>query len=92
MKIELNGPATSQLPSESVGSRVSGSGTSSTQNSAEDRITFHSDGASIQSFTSQALRSPEVRQSTVQSLRQSVSSGQYNVDTARTANAIVSNQ
>jgi flagellar biosynthesis anti-sigma factor FlgM len=92
MKIEFNGPATSQLTTENAGSRVSSSGPSSTQSSTEDRITFHSDGASVQSLISQALRSPEVRQSIVQSLRQSVNSGQYNVDTAKTSNAIVSGQ
>jgi flagellar biosynthesis anti-sigma factor FlgM len=91
MKIEFNDPATSQLSSD-VGSRVSNPATAGTQNAAEDRITFHSDGASVQSLASQALRSPEIRQATVQSLRQSVSSGEYNVDTAKTANAIVSNQ
>jgi len=92
MKIELNGSATSQLPPEPAGTRISNSGTTSTQGTAEDRITFHSNGASVQSLASQALQSPQVRQATVETLRQSVSSGQYNVDTARVANAIVSNQ
>ena len=88
MKIESNGPVNSQVSPETV-TRVNNSGTSSTRNTAEDRITFHS--ASIESLTSKALESPEIRERTVQNLRQSVSSGQYHADTAKTANAIVSN-
>jgi flagellar biosynthesis anti-sigma factor FlgM len=90
MKIELNGPSSSEALSDTTASRVSNSSTSSTQNTAEDRITFHS--TSIQSLTSQALRSPEVRQNTVERLRQTVNDGQYNVDPKATANAIASNQ
>jgi flagellar biosynthesis anti-sigma factor FlgM len=92
MKIEFNGPAISQLPSESVGARVSNTGPAEAQNAAQDRTTLHSDEASIQSLANQALRSPEVRETTVQTLRQSVSSGQYKVDSTQTANAIVNNQ
>jgi flagellar biosynthesis anti-sigma factor FlgM len=90
MKIELNGPASSQALAETSASRVSNNSTSSTQNTAEDRITFHS--TSIQSLTSQALQSPEVRQSNVERLRQTVNDGQYNANSTATANAIVSNQ
>ena len=89
MKIELNSPANSPVSSETV-SRVNTSSTTSSQNTAEDRITFHS--TSIESLTNQALQSPEVRQTAVQSLRQSVSNGEYSVDPTKTASAIVSNQ
>jgi anti-sigma28 factor (negative regulator of flagellin synthesis) len=88
MKIELNSPATNQVSSDTV-ALVNHNVTTSTQSTSEDRITFHS--ASIESLTSRALESPAVRTETVQSLRQSVSSGQYNADTAKTANAIVNN-
>jgi flagellar biosynthesis anti-sigma factor FlgM len=92
MHIELNGPATSQVPAESTAARVSNTGPTAVQGPAQDRTTFHSDGASIQALTNQALQSPEVRQTTVENLRQTVTSGQYNVDTTKVANAIVGNQ
>lgn len=92
MKIELNAPATSQLAPERVGARVSNTGPTTAPGEAEDRTTFRSDGASVQSLANQALSSPETRQATVQNLRQTVQSGQYNIDTARVADAIVGNQ
>ena len=55
---------------------------------AQDWTSFHSDSNSVLSLTSQALSSPEVRQGTVDALRESVSSGQYQVDPNKIAVAI----
>jgi flagellar biosynthesis anti-sigma factor FlgM len=60
----------------------------STQGAAQDWTSFHSDSSSVLSLTSQALSSPEIRQGTVDALRQSVNSGQYQVDASRIAAAI----
>jgi flagellar biosynthesis anti-sigma factor FlgM len=68
--------------------RVSSGGQASTQGAAQDWTSFHSDSNSVQSLTSQALSSPEVRQGTVDALRQSVNSGQYQVDPTKIAAAI----
>jgi flagellar biosynthesis anti-sigma factor FlgM len=40
-------------------------------------------------LTSQALNSPEVRQGTVDALRQAVNSGQYQLDATKIAGAII---
>ena len=89
MKIEGINPAATQLPVESVAARVSNSGPASTQGAAaQDWTSFHSDSNSVRSLTSQALSSPEVRQGTVDALRQSVNSGQYDVNAATIADAI----
>ena len=89
MKIEGIGPAGTQLLTDSVAVRVSNSGPASTQRAAaQDWTSFHSDTTSVLSLTSQALSSPEVRQGTVDALRQSVNSGQYQVDATRIAAAI----
>jgi flagellar biosynthesis anti-sigma factor FlgM len=90
MKIEGINPAATQLPVENVGARVSNSEPASTQAAAQDWTSFHSDSASVQSLTNQALNSPEVRQGTVDALRQSVSSGQYQLDATKIAAAIIS--
>jgi flagellar biosynthesis anti-sigma factor FlgM len=89
MKIEGISSAATGLPAESVAVKVSNSGPASTPNVAtQDWTSFHSDSSSVRTLTSQALTSPEVRQGTVDALRQSVNSGQYQVDATKIAAAI----
>jgi flagellar biosynthesis anti-sigma factor FlgM len=88
MKIDGISPVEAQLPVDTVAARVASSGQASKQSAAQDWTSFHSDSNSVQSLTSQALSSPEVRQGTVDALRQSVNSGQYQVDATRIAAAI----
>jgi flagellar biosynthesis anti-sigma factor FlgM len=59
---------------------------------AGDRTTLNSDGKSIQLLTKQALQSPEVRQGKVEAIRQSVSSGQYEVDPGKIADAMIASE
>src|ERR1700749_3506275 len=103
MNIEGIGPAPIQLPVDNVPARVSNegpngvqapqapAGTQSTQGTTQDSTSFHSDSVAVQTLTSQALNSPEVRQDTVDALRQSVNSGQYKLDANKIAAAISSN-
>jgi flagellar biosynthesis anti-sigma factor FlgM len=90
MKIDGVSPVEAQLPVDSVAVRVSspGQATTTTQSAAQDTTSFHSDSNSVLSLATQALSSPEVRQGTVDALRESVSSGQYQLDPARIAAAI----
>jgi flagellar biosynthesis anti-sigma factor FlgM len=89
MKIEgITQAAVTPLPTDSVQARVQQEGPAAAQSPQGDWTSFHSDSTSVQSLTTQALQSPEVRQPTVDALRQSVASGQYQVDTAKVANAI----
>ena len=88
MKIEGINPAAAQLPVDNVAARVSNGGPASTQAAAQDWTSFHSDSTSVQSLTSQALNSPEVRQGTVDALRQAVDGGQYQLDATKIASAI----
>jgi flagellar biosynthesis anti-sigma factor FlgM len=88
MKIEGIGPAAVQSPVDSVTPRASTSGQASTQAATQDWTSFHSDSNAVRSLASQALSSPEVRQGTVDTLRQSVDSGQYKVDAGKIADAI----
>jgi flagellar biosynthesis anti-sigma factor FlgM len=90
MNIEGISPVAAQAPGDSVTARASSGGQASTQGAAQDWTSFHSDSNSVRSLTSQALSSPEVRQGTVDALRQSVNSGQYKLDAATIADAISS--
>ena len=90
MKIEGINPAAVQLPVDNVAARVSNGGPASTQAAAQDWTSFHSDSTSVQSLTNQALNSPEVRQGTVDALRQAVNSGQYQLDATKIAAGIIS--
>jgi flagellar biosynthesis anti-sigma factor FlgM len=89
MKIEVNSPAANQLPPDRGPKQVSNQGPAVTQGATEDRTTFHSDSTSVRALTSQALNSPEVRQDKVDALRQSVSSGNYQIDATKIAGAII---
>jgi flagellar biosynthesis anti-sigma factor FlgM len=88
MKIDGVSPVEAQLPVDSGAVRVSTGGQASTPAVVQDRTSFQSDSNSVLALTSQALSSPEVRQGTVDALRQSVDSGQYQLDPSKIAAAI----
>jgi flagellar biosynthesis anti-sigma factor FlgM len=92
MKIEVNSPSINLQPVDAGPKKVSNDVQVGTLSVPEDRTTFHSDAMSVQSLTSQALNSPEVRQDRVDALRQTVKSGQYQADAAKTAEAMIDSQ
>jgi negative regulator of flagellin synthesis FlgM len=92
MKIDLNSLVASQLSVDRGTKQVSSGSLTSTQGATEDRISFHSDSLSVQSLTSQALSSPQIRQDKVDALRQSVASGSYQPDASETAGAMIENE
>jgi flagellar biosynthesis anti-sigma factor FlgM len=59
---------------------------------AEDRTTLTSDSAAVETLVSTAMNSPAVRQETVENLRQAVSGGQYQLDPAAIADAMLADQ
>jgi flagellar biosynthesis anti-sigma factor FlgM len=92
MQIELNNSLASLLRTDQSVKQVSTSDTAATQGATratQDRTTFHSDSLSVQSLTSQALSSPEVRQDKVEALSQTVNSGAYQLDVNGIAGAIM---
>ena len=54
-----------------------------------DRTTLSSDSASANSLVSKALNSPAVRQDKVDSLTQSIENGEYELDPAKIASAML---
>jgi flagellar biosynthesis anti-sigma factor FlgM len=76
----------SELSSQQVGAQKTGQ---AGQADAGDHATLTSASTSVDSLVSLALSSPEVRQDTVDSLRLSVSSGQYELDPVKIASSML---
>ena len=76
----------SELSSQSVSKQ---SGVQATPAGAEDRATLTSDSTSLNSLLSTAMSTPEVRQGTVDSLRDAVNSGTYQLDPSKIAASMV---
>jgi negative regulator of flagellin synthesis FlgM len=89
MKIDVNNLTANQLSVDRGPKQVSSGSLAGTQSSTEDRTTLSTDSQSVQSLTSQALNSPEIRQDKVDSLHQSISSGEYQVSAKAIAGAII---
>jgi flagellar biosynthesis anti-sigma factor FlgM len=92
MKVDASSLAQTQLPVNDVAAPGPAGDLTGTNGAQDDWTSFQSDSVSVQSLTSQALDSPEVRQDTVDALRQSVASGQYQVDPANIAAAITDSE
>jgi negative regulator of flagellin synthesis FlgM len=90
MRIDLTNSSAGELSSELSSQQVSAqSATQTGSTDAEDRATFTSDSTSVNSLVSTAMQFPEVRQNTVDSLRQAVNSGQYQLDPSKIAASMV---
>jgi flagellar biosynthesis anti-sigma factor FlgM len=90
MRIDLSNSSAGELSSELSTQQVSAQNAAQAGKSgAEDHATFTSDSVSVHSLVSAALTSPEIRQDKVDSLRLSVSSGQYELDPAKIAASMV---
>jgi len=87
MRIELNPPDPQGVSTEqtSTSSAVRNAG----QAPGEGADTFSSDTVTLSALASRALQMPEVRQEQVDSLRQSIASGQYVVDAQGIASAML---
>lgn len=89
MRVDLSNSSAGELSSELSTQVGTQSAAQAGKAATEDRATFTSDSASVHSLVSAALASPEIRQDKVDSLRLSVSSGQYELDPARIAASMV---
>lgn len=89
MKIEIGAASTSQLDVERSARQVSSSNIGSSQGVAKDYTTLQSDSATVQSLVQQALSLPDVRQDKVDAVRQSVNSGQFQIDPQKIASAMI---
>jgi negative regulator of flagellin synthesis FlgM len=90
MRIGLFNATPNELASELNAQQLAAKNAAKTGDAAgEDRATLTSDSTSVGSLVSSALASPEVRQDKVDSLREAVNNGQYNLDPSKIAASIV---
>jgi negative regulator of flagellin synthesis FlgM len=93
MRIDLYNTAASQIANEQSSQKIAAENAAKSSESSlsgsEDHTTLTSDSTSVGSLVSSALNSPEVRQSLVDSLKASVSSGQYDLNPDKIAASMV---
>jgi negative regulator of flagellin synthesis FlgM len=90
MRIDLHNTVADLLSNDASSKKVSADSTSSTPSTdAGAHATLSSDATSVSSLVSQALKTPEVRQDKVDSLKQAVSTGQYQLDPSKIAGSIL---
>ncbi len=89
IKLELNTVSNSQPLEKTTKSSSSAVSTTTANPASEDRTTFHSDAKTVQSFVSQALATPDVRQEKIDALKQSISDGSYKFDANKVADAMI---
>lgn len=90
MRIDLYNSAASELSSEPSSKKVQTQNISSSDASDGGvRTTLSSDSGTVSALVSQAMNSPEIRQSKVQSLQQAVSNGSYQLEPDKIAGAMI---
>jgi negative regulator of flagellin synthesis FlgM len=90
MRVDLTQTAASQISSESNTKRVGvGSAATTGLSSSEDRTTLTSDSTSLSSLVGTAMKSPEIREDKVASLKQAIESGQYKLDPSAIASSMI---
>jgi flagellar biosynthesis anti-sigma factor FlgM len=89
MRIGLNTTDPQSISAEQA-KKSSTTATNQTESArAADKTAPSEDRVTLSALATQAMGMPEVRQSQVDNLRESISSGQYNLDPHEIANAIL---
>jgi len=90
MRIDLFNSAATELSSEQASQKArAGNAATSGPSQGEDHATLTSDSASVGSLVSTAMRSPEIRQDKIDSLKQAVNSGQYDLNPGAIASSMI---
>jgi negative regulator of flagellin synthesis FlgM len=90
MRIDLYNSAASQISSESNSKKVQTQNVSSSDASDGGvRTTLSSGSGTVSALVNEAMSSPDIRQSKVQSLQQAISSGSYQLDPDQIAGAMI---
>ena len=89
MRIDLNTPVPQNTATEKSEKSAVSTNQAAQSAAKADNAAGLQDTVSLSSLATQALNSPEVRHDKVDSLRQAVSSGQYQIDPKAIADAIL---
>jgi|HubBroStandDraft_6_1064221.scaffolds.fasta_scaffold2179460_1 negative regulator of flagellin synthesis FlgM len=94
MKVDLTGLTGSTLdginsPQHNTAVERATTSASSEPTGVEDTATLSVDSSAVNSLVAKALDAPDIRQDKVEALRQAVQSGEYKVDPAQIADAMI---
>lgn len=89
MRIDLTQATASQIASEPSSKPVSAQNVNVSDVAGEDRTTLSSSRQSLSALVSTAMSSPEIRQDRVDSLKQAINSGQYELDPEKIATSMI---
>ena len=89
MRIGLNTPDPQGITAQKPANSSASSSNASKMSAEKSEVSLH-DAASASALATRALETPEVRQDRVDSLRQSIASGRYQLDAQVSAEAMVS--
>jgi negative regulator of flagellin synthesis FlgM len=90
MRIDLNQATASQIATETSPKQVNAENVAASDlANAGDRTTLTSTQQSLNALVSTAMGSPEIRQDRVDSLKQAISSGQYELDPEKIASSMI---
>ena len=89
MRIGLNQPDPQSISAEQAQKSSTAATNQSETSPSGDKNALSQDRVTLSALATQALGMPEVRQGTVDSLRQSINSGEYQLDPHEIADAIL---
>lgn len=89
MRIDSNQPISNQVVTE-TSARNSGKAGDASNAAASEGATFSAGKVGVNTLEAQVLATPEIRQDRVEALRQAISSGNYQLDPAKMADAMLS--
>jgi negative regulator of flagellin synthesis FlgM len=90
MRIDLNQAAASQIASETSPKQVNAENVAASDLAGgEDRATLTSTQQPLSALVSTAMSSPEIRQDRVDSLKQAISNGTYELDPEKIAASMI---
>lgn len=92
MRIDLNQTSASQIASEADPKQVNTGNIAASELSGGDRTTLTSAQQSLSELVSNAMSSPEIRQERVDSLKQAISNGSYDLDPEKIAASMIDEQ
>ena len=92
MRIGLNQPDPSSISAEQAKKSSTAATNQPESATATDKTGLSQDRVTLSALASQALGMPDVRQGQVDSLRQAINNGQYELDPGAIATAILGNR
>jgi flagellar biosynthesis anti-sigma factor FlgM len=89
VRVDLNGPALSEVNSSAAGKNTEVSVAQGASALQEDTASLSTNSATIADLSVKALASPEIRQQKVEALRNAIQSGEYQIDPGAIADSMI---